>query len=615
MHRTPDVRLLLILILGLFASGCVGRLHSDKLLALDDPEKCAASDASDGARDCALAGKYILIHADGYALTPHDRRATREEFKSQLARIVAGLRHHAASLTGKGCQNTLKILLFVHGGLNGHDSSVERMTEWTETGNFLPNSCYYPIFIAWDSAIGSSLLDDLFGIRFGQRTDHGIDRVYSVITAPIVAVSRLLSAMTSLPLAMGHSVYNFAESIQAARHESGTDGQQGDPWWLLDAGVYTALVPLQLVTTPLLEGLGTPAWQMMKRRADLAVAARLPCPTVSIFTFKRKQCDDPLYPREGAAWTLVTTLKETVDELRKARAQDATRPDVSITLVGHSMGAMLLNRMVAIAADTLPFRSVVYLAPAASIDDVTHTVLTYLHRQEHRRCANEWQVAQLESLAKLAAPADEARNLLAQARARLALDTVDTRFWIFTLNARDEAREVARDYAWFLWTVPRGSLLQWIDGYFEPNTTRGQTTSGKKQNIEPYSQELGKDTILGIEITCDEGYSTWQLVTKQKPKDTEDNGTGIPDFERRLDIPIPGVQDGRVQIYHALRSSDRLFTPEHRNAPAEHGDFTEPRFVAQVLCRVDGQAFRHDYCRTSVPNLKPPLKAAPTTKP
>jgi pimeloyl-ACP methyl ester carboxylesterase len=72
--------------------------------------------------------------------------------------------------------------------------------------------------------------------------------------------------------------------------------------------------------------------------------------------------------------TLFQRLRKKIEEEKKKN------PNLSaeVTLVGHSMGTMLLNRLLTLAKPDLPIKRVVYLAPASRIDDFEHYVLPFL---------------------------------------------------------------------------------------------------------------------------------------------------------------------------------------------------------------------------------------------
>jgi len=334
--------LLVILILGV---GCASTPDLGKIQTVDAYDYVNPSDRCSPRspeESCALTGHYVLIHRDGYALTPDgklsfpdEKGVTARAFENQLNRIAEGMRWHAENLATRGCGDTLRVLLFVHGGLNGFSQSVDRMIKWMSSDGVIAGSCYYPIFINWDSSMMSSIYDDIVGLRFGQRPHRWYEHVYSWLSAPIVLTSRLVSAIGSLPIAMGHSLYNVGGGVAAAWNEKdlsreSAEGQRA--WVVADVGLYSTLLPFQLITTPLLEGLGTPAWHIMKRRANLAVAARLPRDDGEIFEswaaeVKKQQSDQK--PRGGgAAWVLLNRLRREISDLQARHREDGNKPDV-----------------------------------------------------------------------------------------------------------------------------------------------------------------------------------------------------------------------------------------------------------------------------------------------
>jgi len=168
---------------------------------------------------------------------------------------------------------------------------------------------------------------------------------------------------------------------------------------------------------------------VMKRRAQLATAQRLP----------RNKCAS-----EGAARTLLKTIQgrlspasATGHEVEPRWTVDGTEVPTEVTIVGHSMGAIVVNRLLA-AVHPLRVARVVFLAPAAGIDDFEGFILPYL--AHHPR----------------------------------------TRFAVFSLSRRNEARE--SNY----YVEPRGTLLAWIDTLFERGWTLGQMTHGRVTNVLAY---------------------------------------------------------------------------------------------------------------------------------
>jgi len=118
------------------------------------------------------------------------------------------------------------------------------------------------------------------------------------------------------------------------------------------------------------------------------------------------------------------------------------------------MGAIVVNRLLAesIHLDRwLPVKRIVYLAPASSINDVA--VINHFR-----------------------------------------LRSQGTRFWTFALQRSDETWESH-------WLSPRGSLLVWIDNYFETVVERGDARYGRTASYrDRYSVYFEWKKPLGEEI-------------------------------------------------------------------------------------------------------------------
>ena len=435
-----------VLFLGLVASGCATAKFTLK------------------AEDEALAGHYVLAHEDGWPIS-HRRKPIRpQEYQVYINdKILAGIDDRACGLWQK--RQPLRLLLFVHGGLNGYSTDFERMRQLMlgtkDSGTpLLSRTSYYPIFVNWNSALGDSILDDLVFIRFGTRQPWWA----GLPTAPFVLVGRLSESVFNTPNAWWANTRNFDEMTP------------GPPEWAESL----VMLPVRGFMTPILRAFGTSAWQIMKRRADLLVASRLD--------------DNPARAPEGAARTLVNTLAARMGAGPRAEPEwkietgncSVRQGPVEITVVGHSMGALALNRLLA-AHHAFRVRHIVYLAPASSIEEIEGFVGPYLKSHD------------------------------------------DAKFWLFTLSRRDEARE--RDPSGLL---PRGTLLVWIDSFFEPVTTLGAMRMGRYK--------------------------------------------GYLDYYRRR------TPDPPVTVY---RMPDK-----GENVPRAHGEFDDPPFLTRILCTVDTPAFR-----------------------
>lgn len=229
--------ILVVLVLALGASGCATRGFT----------------LSPG--DEALRGHYILAHEDGWPAATDREPLEHEAYQSQIAAILDGIDAHALAARTRG--EPARLLIFAHGGLNGYADDFARMRSLmigSGGDGLFPKTSYYPIFINWNSALGDSLMDDLFFVRFGRRRP-----VLALLTAPFALAARLAESVFNAPSSLWANTWNFDELDPGV-----TDWAEAIGKW-----------PVTVVMTPVLKAFGTSAWQIMKRRADLLVASLL----------------------------------------------------------------------------------------------------------------------------------------------------------------------------------------------------------------------------------------------------------------------------------------------------------------------------------------------------
>lgn len=490
---------------------------------------------------------FLLLHKDGMAIKPPDRSTVVEEpdatidftqtygaiddqphvgnsIRAGIDRYILERKEHQPK-ANCGSTGTIHLLIIVHGGMNDDLTSAKHMLDLMypplsapEESTTLPplrtmpqeptllnETCYYPVFLNWDSDMLDSMADDLVRIRFGED-----DARFAVPTFPLMLGGRLLSGIAGMPSSLVHNGITIKDTFVGS-HEV------GDPFGaaLGDAFLYFPLNVLYTVGIPIGEGLGCPAWNIMKRRVDLAVANYLDGDQKSI---------------SGGFRTLLKNLKTWIRQDGKQWYWGQTKLPVTVTLVGHSMGTMILNRLLTETEDespshvpalSLPIRRIIYLAPAASINETEALLMPYLKRH------------------------------------------AGTEFWLFTLNRRDESRE----YDWRKGSImfPRGSLLTWIDTFLETETDPGQATLGWVKNLQSY-------------YPVDPVSPPYSIGMKEY-------------FFPESSIPLSPWQ--KLNVHWHLEHSERAqaFQSTRRvwsdAAPGEHGDFLKPQYFSQVLCQVD----------------------------
>jgi pimeloyl-ACP methyl ester carboxylesterase len=364
----------------------------------------------------------------------------------KLAREMAerspdGSSHRAAS--------TIKLLIFVHGGLNAFEKSLSRADELRPK---ILASGYVPVFVDWDSGFVDSYLEHLFFVRQGTLRGWGWTPL-----APFYLFADLVRGLARAPMSIAQLWANDAEASSLCpanewcienqkladdlRHRFCLPAASGGE----SLSLLTALPaqPTRTVLAPLIDGLGSPAWDNMLRR-----------------TSALSRADRDYYPHEVPCppGTATGALNGFLDALRNAVGEDASRGiRWDITLVGHSMGTIVLNQMIREFGHDLPISNIVYMAAASSVRDYENSVLPYLHD----RIVSGGAAQPVHS----SKPCDDHPPAPGVPR-----------FYNLMLHPKVEAREG-------FWLLPKGSLLIWLDGFLMNPVSPLDLTLGRFANV------------------------------------------------------------------------------------------------------------------------------------
>jgi hypothetical protein len=381
---------------------------------------------------------YIVVHKEGYPADHNGEGLSRAEYQSHyLEPILGGIDEHAKESCGKnGKEEPLRVLIYVHGGINPYQDGLARVNKWLTVKNenhkkfgLLFGTCYYPIFINWNSSLISSWADELFVIRRGEESPSWMSW-FNFVSAPFVLAARVGEGLGSGPPRWLHMAKDNWDGFTRSPYDEADKDEEIVKKVLLGTSFFTFLPMRVAVTWPIIKAAGAPAWEMMKRRASFVVAQRL---------HKNK------YSKRGAARTLMEALmgrviSENGKAMWKIGNSEEAKVDIEITLVGHSMGTLILDRILR-GFPKLEFRRIIYMASASSIEDYYSSVLPYLEQHPYPR----------------------------------------SEFWAFTLSRSDEARDMNLKPIDFIDT---GSLLVYIDNFFENVITPMQLRFGRYTNIE-----------------------------------------------------------------------------------------------------------------------------------
>lgn len=346
-----------------------------------------------------------------------------------------------------------QILIFIHGGLNSYKEGLGHIQEFLvnqkNTKGFPNLSSHFLISLNWEAGLRSALFDHFVQIRFGERSpvfawstlpivllhDFGEsivktpDAIYSeakdlfqnqsVNVTSATLNTALLASGYGLPIAAAHPALTIAGVMPYATYA--TAGAYV-PQYIAEDTTRYLFWPIRMASAPFIEGFGTPAWDMLKRRPDLMLF-------------------NPTTQKDGA---MGAVLKKLADKIVSGKWQtkecEHSRdkcPPVELTLLGHSMGAMVSDRILTTLSEKLTFTHIVYMGAANSIADFKVSVVPYLRNH------------------------------------------TETHFWSFTLSEVNESNET---YAADL--LSRGSLLVWVDLLFERTYGLPQKRFGREVNQE-----------------------------------------------------------------------------------------------------------------------------------
>ncbi len=250
---------------------------------------------------------------------------------------------------------------------------------------------------------------------------------------------------------------------------------------------------------------GQSAWNNMVRRARMAIYNGSEFAGTPLDRSKGR-ASEPSVEGLGGHGVFFERFRQAYESAPKDRSdsdgfraglavEPLTHRQIEITFVGHSMGAFIGNAVLERYGQDLPISRVIYMGAAAPI--------------------REFNLAARQAVA--GRPADEPIS-----------------FYNLMLHPLAESRELAPGNI-FAGTLPQGSLLEWIDEYFEGPRVASERTVGKWSNV----------------------WRAW------------------PDFapevrERTLFRVFP-AQEGPVDSLRCLNSDDRCH-------PRSHGDFTNYSF-------------------------------------
>ncbi|AFT70677.1 hypothetical protein B5T_02403 [Alloalcanivorax dieselolei B5] len=372
-------------------------------------------------------------------------RALYAQYQSLLDDIELEMLGQAWQEKGRG-GDTLKVLLFFHGGLNHPRYNDERLDHYLKD---MEADGFYPLYVSWRSGAFVSFWDRFTAVRNGGIATGPV----APVRGTIYTLSDALSGLAKAPETGWDAAADSFAAADARRRGVDRDRSDylpsdalywpaSDSYSFLDQTLYrTGLVlpgVVRLVTTPAVQGLGTPAWSMMLRRTK-----HLTTMEADVLGYNEDYCGDACAV-EGNG--VVAVLARRLDAMNQRLPAGMT---MEITLVGHSMGAIVANELVSLYPQ-LPYKTIIHMGAADSSRNWIDKMYPWL--KDHA-------------------------------------DDPDVAFYNLVLHPTSEEREV-RGY--FL--IPNGSLLVWLDDMLTQPDHMLDRRSGRWTNARhllPFYEDAG----------------------------------------------------------------------------------------------------------------------------
>lgn len=329
------------------------------------------------------------------------------------------------------------LLIFVHGGLVKLSSGMERASVLArEISEKSPG--IYPVVVNWSSEGASAYWNQITRVKAGlYKANPGV--ISKGIGVVVNVPSDLLTGLVNVPRTELRRLAEGKRASDAPRppNDSTLDadsirvsiGKYRRPRanrYVSNVAAFLTTPFKVVITDPILFGLGTKAYENMER--SILVTLRPyeeygRCPGTPFGRADDKPCG---YSRPSGA---LAVLLDTIAAMTKGG-----RKPHHVVLIGHSMGAIVANEILR-GWPEIPWSDVVYMAAASTVRDAVDAVTPVLRKDS------------------------------------------STRFYNLTLHPYAE-----RDEKHFGYFIPRGSLLQWIDGAFSSPRTPGDRVIGRFDN-------------------------------------------------------------------------------------------------------------------------------------
>jgi hypothetical protein len=410
----------------------------------------------------ADADRHILaVSSTGNIIDPKTGNLSEED--QDIAAIFAEYERYI-NASSRGKEEKKRMMIYVNGGLN----SLPDM-RWQAAVRIpcMKRDGYFPVFLTWSTGFFSSYWEQILYSRDGARRSRMQfasvpfyilgDIGQGIVRSPVTFYEHL-QAFWQSSLSQDKPWFRVADDDRLFKNDGPVTANTNvltDPdvdqastgWgkWI----PYALTTPVRVVTTPFADAGGDTAWEAMVRRSRASVRRPAEFNNVDPDLTKTRWNDITKYPGGAGGFSVffhhlnscIEPRESWIDRYPNGRKCTDERfrevfKDLKITLIGHSMGTIVLNDLVW-SYPKLPYEDIVYMAAACSIKDFTRSIMPLL----------------------------EERN-------------GNTKFYNLMLHPLNDALELS-----YGGSVPLGSLLVWIDDMYQEPEAWTDRTLGNWANI------------------------------------------------------------------------------------------------------------------------------------
>jgi hypothetical protein len=362
----------------------------------------------------------------------------------------------------------VELLFFFHGGLNTRSGALQRAaTDILRMQCEKRDTPLYPIFVNWQTSLPASYKDHLISVHKGHEAPGlakalawpfqlGSDLARAAIESPVAYYLHVWDRKRSWQFKEADKIAAVAPSCNRPGPDFFREGEMRTKRLSAAADIAKGVLmsPITLGGAGLIDAAGSSAWGAMIYTSD-----RL------FFDPQEIHHDYRYTPSDTGAGGLAAFL-------RLLREDEALRKRLDITIVAHSAGAVVANKLISYFGRTLPIHNLVYMAPACTIDELMDGgKLTQFLRGD-----------------------PEGRKL-----------------YILALHEKAELENQT-----FFGLAPRGTLLVWLDEFIQPKSSEFTGMMlGRARNLRLHVHLMPCDVQKQVFITAfdDDASSTTQPQT------------------------------------------------------------------------------------------------------